>query len=219
MPRKANNTPLTRDAILHSAMDLIRQEGVEAFSMRRLASVLGVNPMAVYYYVPNKEAILQAVVEHALSELPLPETVDWQSAVRYAAESYRHFAEAQPELFGYVLNYHRSIPVAFSVDEYLAAALVQSGLSAAHIVQVVYFIVNTIAGITLSQIHGLLGHPRDVNDVYQAFRSLPSDQFPTIHTLSQQLTPDHLRPDFEIAMSMLIAGVQAQIALITQPDE
>jgi TetR/AcrR family transcriptional regulator, tetracycline repressor protein len=219
MPRKANNTPLTREAILQAAVELIRHEGIEAFSMRKLAALLGVNPMAVYYYLPNKEAILQAVVEQAMVVLPLPEAGDWQTAVRYAAEAYRHFAESQPELFIYMLTYHQSIPVAFSVDEYLATALVQTGLSAPDVVQVVYFVVNTIAGVTLSQINRLPGHTRDMNDVYQAFQTLPPEQFPTIHSLSQHLTPDSLRPDFEVAVAMLIAGVKARIVHITSTEQ
>lgn len=218
MPRKATDTALTRDVILQTAAQLIAQHGVEAFSMRKLASLLGVNPMAIYYYLPNKEAILQAVVEQALSALPLPEADDWESAIRYAAESYRHFAEAQPELFVYMLTFNRSIPIAFSVDEYLAAALARMGLSAAQIVQIVYFVVNTIAGFTLSEVKGSLGRARDVADVHQAFQDLPPEQFPTIHALSHQITPDDLQPNFELAMRMLIGGVQAQLTYIAVTD-
>lgn len=218
MPRKANNTPLTRDSIVQTAMHLIAQEGIESFSMRKLAAVLGVNPMAVYYYLPNKEAILQTVVEQALSVLPFPEAEDWQTAVRHAAEAYRRFAAAQPELFAHMLTYQRSIPVAFSVDEYLASALVRTGLSAVQIVQIVYFIVNTIAGIALSEITRSLGRGRDALEVHQALQGLPAETFPTIHRLTQQVTPDDLRLNFDLALHMMIAGVEAQIARISAEE-
>ncbi len=47
-------------------------DGLAALSMRRLAAELGVDPMAAYRHVPNKEALLDAVVDAVLAEVELP---------------------------------------------------------------------------------------------------------------------------------------------------
>ncbi len=39
--------------------------------MRRLGAELGVDPMAVYYHVPNKQALLDAIVEAVMAGIDL----------------------------------------------------------------------------------------------------------------------------------------------------
>lgn len=55
--------PLSRERIIDTALALVDANGLEALSMRRLGAELGMDPMAAYYYVPSKAALLDAVVE------------------------------------------------------------------------------------------------------------------------------------------------------------
>ena len=66
-PRK----PLSRERIVNTAIALVDAEGLDALTMRRLGAKLGMDPMAVYYYVPNKAALLDAVVEAVMAEIDL----------------------------------------------------------------------------------------------------------------------------------------------------
>ena len=56
-------TPLTRDRVLRTAVELADAGGIDALTIRRLAEQLGVEPMSLYYHVANKEAILDGIVE------------------------------------------------------------------------------------------------------------------------------------------------------------
>jgi AcrR family transcriptional regulator len=69
---------LSRERIVATALAIVDEHGLDALSMRRLGAELGVDPMAVYYYVPNKEALLDAVVEAVMAEIDL--SVDDPSA-------------------------------------------------------------------------------------------------------------------------------------------
>jgi AcrR family transcriptional regulator len=81
--------PLSKDRVLRAAMELADREGIEALSMRRLASELGVEAMSLYYYVKSKDDILDGIVDLALSEVEPPSSgSDWKSAVRDSAISY-----------------------------------------------------------------------------------------------------------------------------------
>ncbi|MGV9669271.1 TetR/AcrR family transcriptional regulator [Gordonia sp. NPDC003504] len=51
-----------RTEIVDAAIRILERDGVDALSMRALASDLGVGPMTLYYYVPNKAALLSLVV-------------------------------------------------------------------------------------------------------------------------------------------------------------
>ncbi|MFF1634223.1 TetR/AcrR family transcriptional regulator [Leifsonia sp. NPDC058248] len=62
-------TPLTRERVLRTAVDLADESGIDAFTMRRLAERLGVEVMSIYYHLPNKEAILDGVIELVFAEI------------------------------------------------------------------------------------------------------------------------------------------------------
>ncbi len=61
--------PLTRDRVLRTAIDLADAGGFDALTIRRLAEQLGVEAMSLYYHVPNKEAILDGVVDLVFREI------------------------------------------------------------------------------------------------------------------------------------------------------
>lgn len=68
-----SNTPrraaVTRERVLRTAVELADEGGIDALTMRRLAERLDVGVMSLYYYVPNKEAILDGVVEVIFGEI------------------------------------------------------------------------------------------------------------------------------------------------------
>lgn len=62
-------SPLTRQRVLYTARSLADADGLDALSMRRLAESLGVEAMSIYHHLPNKDAILDGLVELAFSEI------------------------------------------------------------------------------------------------------------------------------------------------------
>ena len=68
-PPPGRPTALTREQVLVAALEIIDQDGVEALTMRRLGQALDRNPMGIYRHAADKDALLDAVVEHVLSEL------------------------------------------------------------------------------------------------------------------------------------------------------
>lgn len=64
--RSANQA--TRSLILTTALDLFRQRGLEAATMRDIAKAAGVALGAAYYYFPSKEAIVQAYYDQVQTD-------------------------------------------------------------------------------------------------------------------------------------------------------
>lgn len=62
-------TPLTRDRILHAAIEVADEGGIEAITMRGVASSLGVEAMSLYHHVANKEAMLDGMIEVVVGEI------------------------------------------------------------------------------------------------------------------------------------------------------
>jgi AcrR family transcriptional regulator len=59
---------LTRSHILSTALRVFRERGLEASTMRELASAAGASLGSAYYYFPSKEAIIQAYYDDVQAE-------------------------------------------------------------------------------------------------------------------------------------------------------
>jgi AcrR family transcriptional regulator len=70
-PRKLE--PLTKERILATALVIVDSEGLDALTMRHLAHETGVEAMTLYHHFPNKDAILDGVVETVMGEMSLPD--------------------------------------------------------------------------------------------------------------------------------------------------
>src|SRR4051794_16353387 len=75
---------LSQDQIVEAALSIVQESGLDSLSMRRLSKQLGVSTMAPYYYVDDKNGLIELVVEAVLSrvELPGPEAGAWDVRLR-----------------------------------------------------------------------------------------------------------------------------------------
>lgn len=60
---------LSRERVLAGAVALADRDGLEAVTMRQLASELGVEAMSLYYHVANKDELLDGMVELVMEEI------------------------------------------------------------------------------------------------------------------------------------------------------
>ena len=65
--------PLQRRDVLAAARELLAAYGLGDLTMRRLARELGVQAGAIYWHVPNKQALLAELADELLAEVPLPD--------------------------------------------------------------------------------------------------------------------------------------------------
>jgi AcrR family transcriptional regulator len=76
-------TPLTRGRVLEAAVQLADRGGIDGLSMRKLGQALGVEGMALYRHVRDKEAILDGIVDAVMTEVVVPDrAADWRIAMR-----------------------------------------------------------------------------------------------------------------------------------------
>ncbi|MBL0939161.1 MAG: TetR/AcrR family transcriptional regulator [Gemmatimonadaceae bacterium] len=107
MPRPAS---LDRNRILSAADALLRRHGFAGLTMRALAARLGVDPMAVYYHLPSRDAVVAALAAErvapalmsdsvvARSRLRIQRHSRWRTRLMQLALSYWRGVAGQPEL-------------------------------------------------------------------------------------------------------------------------
>lgn len=118
-PAQGARPALNRDRILRAALAVIDRDGLDAFSMRRLGTELGVDPMAVYRHLPNKGAVLDGIVELIWSrgiDLDATERApDWRVAIAVAMRSVRAELLRHPNAVALLATH----PLASTEEQYL----------------------------------------------------------------------------------------------------
>ena len=76
--------------MLLAAIAQVDEGGLEALSMRKLAEMLDVAPMALYRHVADKDDLVDGMIDVVFSEIDLPSSGgDWRTAMRQRAISLR----------------------------------------------------------------------------------------------------------------------------------
>jgi len=97
-PEKAEaHVPLNKARVLHVAVKMADEKGLTAVSMRKLADQLGAGAMSLYHYFPNKNALLDEMVNAIFARIEAPTTdEDWKTALRKRAISTRRALTRHP---------------------------------------------------------------------------------------------------------------------------
>ncbi|MFI1992135.1 TetR/AcrR family transcriptional regulator [Actinoplanes sp. NPDC020271] len=70
----------TRDQVLAAAVTVADAEGLEAVTMRRIATEIGAGAMSLYTYVPDRDHLIDLMVDRVAGEpAPPPVTGDWRA--------------------------------------------------------------------------------------------------------------------------------------------
>ncbi|MCX4983036.1 TetR/AcrR family transcriptional regulator [Streptomyces sp. NBC_00572] len=98
-PAAAPRASLSAARIAAVAIDIADREGFAAVTMRRVATELGVAPMAAYRHVKGKDELWELMVDQVSAELePAGETTGWRATLRTYAVRTRTMVLRHPWL-------------------------------------------------------------------------------------------------------------------------
>ena len=129
--------PLSRARVFRSAVDLVDADGLAALTMRRLAEALGVEAMSLYHHVPNKEGVLDGIVEvivgemlDAVSNLDISRAEsDWAAVMRERVLAAREVLRRHPWAPEVIESRRTMIPAVVHYYEGVLAILRRGGFS------------------------------------------------------------------------------------------
>lgn len=99
-----SGAPLSQARILEQARLLVKEQG-KIPSIRALATSLGVDAMAIYYYYENKKALLEAITRSLIESLYVPQKEQpWEEALHQLALSYLELLHQYPGLLEILLS-------------------------------------------------------------------------------------------------------------------
>lgn len=194
-------------------MSLADAEGVEGLTMRRLAAELGVEAMTIYYHVPNKDAILDGLVERVIAEIQLPEPgTEWRPALRSLALSAYEVLARHRWAPGTMLARQGSGPMRLRYMDTILAILADAGFEPTVADHAYHALEGHVMGFTLWEVGMNLGTREEVQALALAFLAeLPVETYPNVaEHIEHHLAP---RPpddegSFAFALDLLLDGLE-----------
>ncbi|WP_280447745.1 mycofactocin system transcriptional regulator MftR2 [Nocardia cyriacigeorgica] len=194
---------LSEAEIVEAALRVVRADGVDKLSMRRLSRELGVSPMAPYYYVADKRELLDLVATAALAGVrkPPPESGPWQQRLRELIDQIDEKLREHPGLGDVLIE--QMLGKQLDIIAAVMEILFDAGFSDRNVLAA-YATIHTF----------LFGRSR----VNPRDRSVLTDvTLPDAVARATKYMPDlRGKYSYDFGMGVLIAGLEAQ--LVQQPD-
>ncbi|MBA3310886.1 MAG: TetR/AcrR family transcriptional regulator C-terminal domain-containing protein [Nocardioidaceae bacterium] len=216
----STRVPLDRARIVAAALSYIDEFGLPGLSMRRLGSLLGVEAMSLYRYVPGRESLLDGVVECIVEEMRADgDVIDsprdgWQDFLQRLAHGVRRIALAHPRAFPLVASRPVEAPWlrpplrSLEWVEAFLGGLTDEGFSEQAAVGAYRAFTSFLLGHLLLEV-ATLGADVGPLDVLEDGEDGEDEDphladYPTVKRLSSSLSEDHSAREFEEALEGLL---------------
>lgn len=174
---------ITRELLIRTALEIVDRDGLDALSMRRLGAELGVDPMTAYRHLPNKEALLDGVMEAVVAEIDLEvdESLPWQDQLRQLIGADMRTMLAHPNVLPVLARRPLTTPGSLRLVERAFQIMADAGIPLCDAALATNAVGMVTSSLALAISESQLKDPRPTADETAAlFASLPRDEFPRI---------------------------------------
>ncbi|MFF4189539.1 TetR/AcrR family transcriptional regulator C-terminal domain-containing protein [Nonomuraea sp. NPDC001831] len=208
-----SDAALSRQRVVAEAVRLADREGVHGLSMRRLAGALGAGAMSLYYYVANKEELLDAMIDLVFEEIELPpEETDWQSAMRRRAASARQVLARHPWAIGLMESRTSPGPANLRHREAVTACLRRAGFPVLMATHANWLLDSYVYGFALQEASLPFDTPDEFADMTEDvfLPQLPPDEFPYLNESAAVLAAAGYDPaeEFAFGLDLVLAALE-----------
>ncbi|MEU0554077.1 TetR/AcrR family transcriptional regulator C-terminal domain-containing protein [Dactylosporangium sp. NPDC006015] len=214
-PAKA---PLSRESVVATALRLMKDEGLERVTMRRLGTELETGPASLYVYVRNTAELHGALLDELLAELlagvdrPAPGQ-PWRERLISLLSAYTELLFAYPSLARSVLTLRPSGPNYLRLIDTVLGLLHAGGVPAGQAAWGVDLLLQH-ATATAAE-HGSRAEAaeaeREAEDLAMAVADAPADAYPHIAMARQELFAGTGGQRQRWALSAIIEGLRVPI--------
>lgn len=201
---------LSRQHYVEAALEVIGEVGVEKLSMRRVASALGVSPMAMYKHFRNKEELLVETLDAFIAQADVypDEDLPWDQWVEQLA---RGMYDALSREMSWVplLGSLRLGTQAAKVTDTFVRKLISAGFSLEQSLQAYYAMIQTVIGAVClrSSLRVESSEHDDLSSVTREYlQELDSQRLAIAPTLDAIVKTDQL----DLSLPLLLDALRCQ---------
>jgi AcrR family transcriptional regulator len=210
--KRSIREPLSRQRILEAAVRLVDAEGLNALTMRRLASELGVEGASLYKHIPNKAALhfgmMRTIFQEMNPDYPADE-LDWQGRLRAGMRSFRDLGLKHPRVFA-LLNrpWEANSP---RVESELGS-MIAAGFEVKQAAYSLRLLASFVIGFVIWETSSLIRDPEELRDMEtesEIFRF--PDSYPNTLAARPYTKGPGLDEAFEFGLTAGIEGIAAMV--------
>jgi AcrR family transcriptional regulator len=211
-PAKA---PLSQEAILDTAMRILREEGLDAVTMRRLATELDTGPASLYVYIRNRDELLNALLDRvgAMVSLEEPDPGRWREQVHRMVDG---ILKVMEEHRGIARVAVANVPTgenSLRFADNLLGVLLAGGVTprdAAWACDILPLI--TVASAVETATYQERGAEQGavVDEIAAVFTTLAPDRYPNLSRLGEELVSGDGDERFRFAIDTFLDGLVAR---------
>jgi AcrR family transcriptional regulator len=177
---------------LDAALGLADEGGLEALSMRGIGKSLGVEGMALYNHVANKDDILDGIVDRVLAEIPRPAIEgDWQDEMRARAVAARRIFLRHPWAIGLLEERHAgSSPARLAYFDAVLGCLRNAGFSPTLAMRAFSIIDSFLYGFILQELSLPFDDSASLDEVGEDLLRQMADAYPHLTEATVQAMED-----------------------------
>lgn len=200
--------PLARERIVTEALNLLKREGLDGMSLRKVAAALETGPSSLYAYVGDLKGLQAFVLDRALAEVDLSgaRRRDWKERLKAVLHSYISVLLETSGLAQLAMSTSAPGPNAMRILNALLALLGEGGIDRAAAAWAVDLLLLYGNGIALEQSQG---HAPTVRGslVAEAIASASAEEYPHVDAVRANLLAGTSAERFSWAVDVLLAGV------------
>jgi TetR/AcrR family transcriptional regulator, tetracycline repressor protein len=206
VPKTKTRTPLSIQLIHQTAIDLIEQDGLEQLSMRSLAKILKVDPMAIYHHIPNKQNLIAGVFNAVLTELfeDTESQKNWQDTLKNLARRFRALGLKHPKIMPSLIASSHQIHGITKAIDIILGSLLEAGFEPKTTIQASDTLFAFMTGVVLLEV-GTESKP--ISGISLQPNSEP---LPNVERLMFDLEDHPFSQSFEFGLELLITGIEAK---------
>jgi AcrR family transcriptional regulator len=201
-------SPLSQEAIVDTALDLLSREGMAGLSLRKVAAALDTGAASLYVYVANLDELHALVLDRALGEVMLPSDRDgdWRDRLKAVLRSYFQVLCDRPGLAQVALSTIPSGPNMVELTESLLDLLEQGGMEPSRAAWAVDLLLLHTSALAAERDNRRSDDEVALRRAQEALGSVSPEKHPHIHALGAELfSGEQGRHDW--ALDVLINGV------------
>lgn len=200
--------PLSEDAIVEAALEIVRSEGLDALTMRKVAAALDTAAGSLYVYVDGRDGLLRAAFDRVVATVSLeaPDPAGWRSQLESLLERVRRALIGYPGMAAAAMIDPPRTPAVLRLLENLLSILMASGLDGQRAVWTADIL---SAHVTYAAIESELRRVDPdtmAKELSADFARLPAAQFPVITAHAAELVTGDLETRFRFAINTIVDG-------------
>ncbi|MEY9929590.1 TetR/AcrR family tetracycline transcriptional repressor [Catenulispora sp. GP43] len=208
---------ITREALAAAGLTVLRREGLDALSMRKVAAELGVRAASLYYHVQDKEQLLDLVADGLTWDTrKLAGTGDWSVCLREMAHGYYRYLHANRDTARLMAGRRAPGPNLMNLLDAMLGRLRAGGFSDQDAAWATLLMANYVQGFVLQeqQPKAPRGEPGAgaKSAVAQGACEAAAESLPNIGALMALMADGDTQKLFAFGVDRLIDGLRARLS-------